>query len=786
MGTLTDFDLRQIRDRFRCRFLVETGTGRGGGVNYARQFDFDHIYSIEISRELATCAAQRFASHKHITILNADSEAGLRDVLARVPKDTPIVFWLDAHFPGADFGLAGYDSETDAVQRLPLQREMELIVSLRRADHDVFLIDDLRIYEDGPFEMGTIGNAGVAIPPDQRGIGFIERLFGTTHTIQRSYTKTGYVIMLPKKVAPAVREVSMAAARDALVCGNIDEAERMAEDIRNAAPTDANALILLAVIARRRRQFDQALTLLGQVVASAPGNAEAHANLGLVHQDLQHFDKAEAALRTALNLAPDTPEIGFNLARLLLSLGRNVEAAATCRRVLNVAPFFIPAHLALATALLQADDKTGAVSTLAQMPPPPHTMADDFIWIVQALAGKGTPPPPDLWKRALSLRPEDAALQLGHAMALGKVGQRDAALEILRRLAARSDATAAFFFELGKMFVSLDAETDAVAAYRHALAIDPSHAAANNNLAMILFLDGNFEEAWEHHEWRFEAKNLPRPHYPGPTLDNAAVGDRTLFLYGEQGLGDNIQFLRYAKILRQQGNRIVLGVRKELTELFKAQDYVDDIITDGETVPPFDFQLPLLSLPRLFRTRLDSVPADIPYLHLPKETLARWGKTRQWLEGIKGPRIGLVWAGNPGHHNDANRSIPTDLFLRLIDSLPYSFMAFQKPWPAGTPRPPGLVDLGTEFNDLTETAAALSYMDLVISVDTSVAHLAGALGRPVWLLLPTPCDWRWTRDGETTPWYPQMRLFRQRQGGNWAEVLECVRGELATLKSRGQ
>ncbi len=590
--------------------------------------------------------------------------------------------------------------------------------------------------------------------------------------------ETGYVVGLPRR--PAEVKPTAAQARDALGRNDIARAEDIARKLHAADPGDSDALVVLGLAARRRGDLSGAHAFLTQAAAAAPRNVEARGNLGLVEQDLGRLAQAEESFRAALAVDPNAPAVLFNLANLLAARDRRPEAIALCRRAIAAAPDLPQARVMLAVLLEQErqdDDAVDALRAAASFPAPVVASARQ---VAAKLAARGVRLPVAIWKLLAQTLPDDPLLRLRLGEALALDGSRAEALTALKGVRALPGATAQQIFESGNALGGLGEDQEAAAAYRSALAADPAHAAAHNNLAMLLFLDGNFEAAWGHHEWRFAAKGLSRPQLPGTGLTTPDIAGKTIFLHGEQGLGDNVQFLRYAKRLHDRGNRILVGVRDELVGLFRAQDYVDAVIGDGGTIPPFDHHCAMLSLPHVFRTSMDSIPADIPYLRVPGQTKAIW-KAR--LAGARGPRIGVAWSGNPVHHNDPRRSISGSLFLATFEDLPVTLISLQKPWPDATARPAGMLDPGSDLGDLADTAAVIDELDLVIAVDTSPAHLAGALGRPLWLLLPSPCDWRWTRTGERTPWYPQARLFRQRTPGDWGEVLRRVRGELLALNA---
>jgi hypothetical protein len=263
-----------------------------------------------------------------------------------------------------------------------------------------------------------------------------------------------------------------------------------------------------------------------------------------------------------------------------------------------------------------------------------------------------------------------------------------------------------------------------------------------------------------------------RPEFPGPCWNGESLAGRTIALHAEQGYGDTFQFVRYASLVARAAGKTVLQVPASVADLVQGLPGVR-VVVQGEPLPRFDFHCPLMSLPRAFGTRLETIPADVPYLRAPAERITKWARR---LGGKTARRIGLVWSGRPEQQNDRNRSVGVAGLLPLLEAWGCAFYGLQKA--ASGPLPGGLTHLGGEFEDFADTAAVISLMDLVISVDTSVAHLAGAMGAPVWLLLPYAADWRWLQDRSDSPWYPTARLFRQARPGDWEsvtrEVLEAL------------
>ncbi len=291
------------------------------------------------------------------------------------------------------------------------------------------------------------------------------------------------------------------------------------------------------------------------------------------------------------------------------------------------------------------------------------------------------------------------------------------------------------------------------------------------------FLMGRLEEAWPEYEWRWQDQNRVPAVFQKPVWKGESLAGRTILVHTEQGFGDSLQFVRYARLLHQRGARVVVTCEKSLVRLFRECPGIEQVVPKGTEVPPFDMHSPLMSLPGILRTGVTTIPADVPYLH-PNQALAEtWRRELQLLPGFK---IGIAWQGSVHHKDDARRSVPLHQFASLAGLAGVRLFSLQVG--PGTKQLDGasfsITPVGERFNDFADTAAAVSALDLVITVDTAIAHLAGALGIPVWVALPVAPDWRWLLDREDSPWYPTMRLFRQRTWGDWSEVFGRITGEL--------
>jgi len=375
------------------------------------------------------------------------------------------------------------------------------------------------------------------------------------------------------------------------------------------------------------------------------------------------------------------------------------------------------------------------------------------------------PPVPEALAQALEKFSEVA---VGCERALGVASEVTGARDNLNHALVR-------LVEIGDALRHEGSNGEAIACYRVALRHDPDCAAAHLALAHSLLLTGNFEQGWEEFEWRWRAGGISPCPFSQPLWDGSPIEGRTILLWAEQGLGDTIQFIRYAALLERGGARVVVECQPGLAGLLETVPGVEKVVPFRSPLPDFDVQAPLQSLPRILCTRLETIPAQVPYLSADPELVERWGPPIAAFEGFK---VGLTWAGNPSQVNDRARSLTLAQLAPLARIPGVALFGLQLGLQAAELHspPPGLIltNLVDESSQISDTAAIIMNLDLVISVDTMVAHLAGALGRPAWTLLSfSPSD-RWLLGREDSPWYPTMRLFRQPRPGDWQSVLERV------------
>jgi len=571
-------------------------------------------------------------------------------------------------------------------------------------------------------------------------------------------------------------------------------------------------------------RLDEAIDALRHAIALTPAFAEAHNNLGNALSGLGRPAEAAASHREALRLRPDFPEAHNDLGGALLALGRPAEAAASCREALRLRPDFPEAHNNLGGAVLALGRPAEAVACCREALRLRPDYADAHSNLGDALGALGRPGEAAAsCREALRLRPDFPAAYSNLGNALRDLGGLEAAAasyrealrlrpdypeahsnlgNTLRDLGRAAEAAASCrealrlrpdypeaHCNLGTALCVLDRSAEAAASYREALRLRPDYPEAHGNLAHVLLLAGRFEEGWKELEWRWTTKHLAASarNFPAPLWNGEPIGDCVILLHAEQGFGDTLQFCRYVPLVAA-GARTVLEVQAPLVRLLSRLPGVMQIVARGESLPEFDLHCPLLSLPRAFGTTLDSIPAATPYLAADPAAAAAWGER---LAGLDGLLVGIVWAGaqRQGWPElvavDRRRSIALDTMAPLGEVAGVTFVSLQKgeaAVQAATP-PHGMAlhDFTADLHDFADTAALIEGLDLVISVDTAVAHLAGALGKPVWLLNRFDTDWRWLLNRDDSPWYPRLRQFRQPSPRDWASVIGAARDALQRL-----
>ena len=386
----------------------------------------------------------------------------------------------------------------------------------------------------------------------------------------------------------------------------------------------------------------------------------------------------------------------------------------------------------------------------------------------------------------LAAQPSHAETHFNRGTTLAKLGrQHDAIAAYDRALALRPNYVKALT-NRGIALQACNRHQESLANLGQVLAIDKDNADAHHNEGLALLTLGDYRRGFEKYEWRWQRSGMPPRRRLGKPLwlGEYPLGRKTILLHAEQGLGDTIHFARYAPLLARTGAKVVLEVQPELTRLLARVEGVAGVVARGEPLPDFDVHCPVGSLPRALRTEPASIPADVPYLTASAERIAKW---RGRIEALPSPRIALAWAGSAAHANDRNRSLALSRLAPLFALEGASFVSIQRELRSEDAellaRTPRLTHIGDELDDFEDTAAVAALVDVVISVDTSVVHLAGAMGRPTWILVPFCPDWRWMLEREDSPWYPTARLFRQPTLGDWDSVVGRVKDALVKFST---
>ena len=589
-------------------------------------------------------------------------------------------------------------------------------------------------------------------------------------------------------IAPADGNIVVSgdAASDALRTGRSPEVRLALVRALEATPDDAELLHLMALACLDGGEFDHAVEWASRAIRQNPQPSylstlgTALLRLGRREEALQVFDKA-------VQLKPDDADLWSQFGNVLVDADRSGDALLCFQHALGLDPRHGEAAFRAGVILNNSRRFDEALTVLDRSAEvrPDHAPTFATRGLVLARLTKYEQAISD-YERAIGLNPNDADACANLGNALRALGRPESALDWYERSLALGPSIASavnravVLTELGRF----DAAGEA---YAFAMQIDPEHPSLVWNFAMYRLWLGDYETGWRGREARWKVGNIADS-YPrlgtAMWLGEAPVEGKTIVVCQDEGAGDTIQFARYIPMLAERGARVILVVIDGLCPLLSRLPGVSHCLAkkQGMVVPPFDFHIAMDSLPLAFGTRLDTVPAPANYLPAPEAH-----RVKAWQDRL-GPhrklRVGLVWSGNPKQSNNRNRAVPFQLLCRLLD-IDACFINLQKDPPPQDVEAlrarSDIVDHRGHLTDFAETAALVSCLDLVITVDTSVAHLASALGRPTWILLAHVADWRWLLDREDSPWYPTARLFRQNENREYGSVVERVRGELAAL-----
>jgi tetratricopeptide (TPR) repeat protein len=532
--------------------------------------------------------------------------------------------------------------------------------------------------------------------------------------------------------------------------GKLADAESIYREVLQRQPNYFDALHLLGVIALQTQHTELGVELIRKAIGLNANVAAAHSDLGVALTELKLPAEALASCNKAIALKPDFAEGYNNRGNALMDLKRPAEALASFDTAIALKPDYAKALNNRGNALLALKCPTEALAS---------------------------------YDRAIALKPDIAEAHNNRGNALTELKRPVQALASYDRAIAQKPDYAEAYYNRGNTLMELNRPAEAVESYDRAIAQKSDYAEAYWNQSLCFLLMGNFEQGLRQYEWR---KKLNEPiavrSYPQPLwLGEENITGKTLFIHWEQGLGDTIQFCRYAKLVETRGAKVIISVQEPLHGLLKQISPTIQIMKSNEEPTDFDYHCPLLSLPLALGTTLETIPAEQQYIKSDEELRAAWSAR---LPPKTKPRIGVVWSGAAGRKNDYNRSMELQEFLPIFspdaDWTCLQKEIREKDFPA-LQQLGRIAFLGDDLLDFNDTAALIDLMDLVITIDTSVAHLAGAMGKAVWILLPYNPDWRWLLDRDDSPLYPSARLYRQQQIGRWAGVIDEVKNQLRSV-----
>jgi tetratricopeptide (TPR) repeat protein len=604
--------------------------------------------------------------------------------------------------------------------------------------------------------------------------------------------------------------------------GRLAEAEARALAVLARQPGHAPTAHLVGVIALARQAVPTAVAFLGKAVALAPDHVESWLDLGAALYRSARMEESASASRVAVGLRPADPRARVNLAAALRGAGRIDEARAEYRRAAVLSPGFAQAWYDLGRLLAQFDGPNLAIDCHRRAAAlRPHDLAARTQLGVALASSLRLEEAEAVFREAARQAPDDARAHNNLSGCLRDLHHYRQADAECRAALALAPAYPEAWANLGNVLTAVDRLDEAVGAYgrardarpdyaevaaglshalivmgrpgeaaaacRQAIAHAPSLAEAHSNLAVALLSLGEFSEGWREYEWRWRVRHrrVAPPTFTEPQWEGQPLDGRTLLLHPEQGFGDQLQFCRYASLAAGQGARVVLTTYPELVRLLSTLQGVDRVIAVGDPLPSFDYHQSVMSLPRVMGTTLDNIPGGVPYLRADAAAAAAW---RRRLEALPGLKVGLVWAGESRAHDyraqavDRRRSVELRR-LRPLLTIPGLRMVSLQMGPAAAqadelPAEVRPLEVMGSVGDFADTAAIVANLDLVISVDTAAVHLAGALGVPVWVMSRFDACWRWLKDRDDSPWYPNVRLFRQKAPAAWDELIENVRQAL--------
>jgi tetratricopeptide (TPR) repeat protein len=595
-----------------------------------------------------------------------------------------------------------------------------------------------------------------------------------------------------KQAVTRLRSAALARADDPTIWFDLGLAQQAAEHPTDAEasyyhvislkPDHAGAWSRLTAVYRRLARWDEAAKSCRRAIELAPNEPELDYALGNILLEQQQWREAAASFRHALAKRPRYPDAFNGLGQALKKARKYEEARSAFEQALALRPRYLEALFNLGTTLQALEHWSEAAlvykTALEIVPSSIEVLGNlgNSLWSAREFAAAAA-----IHRKALALRQDYAPAHnsLGNALlGLKRFAEAKAEFEQALALSPNEPNT---LCNLGNVFLAQNQIDKAIGYYQRALQHEPGFRQAVFNEGLVLLLKGDLRAGLPHYELRWVLKQQaledqpPRENWQG----DLPVDGKTLLVCCEQGLGDTLQFLRYVPLLKARSAKVILRIQETLRPLLLDMPDVTIVSAKDDELPAFDHYCLLLSLPLAFGTDLTTIPNNVPYVQAPATKAAYW---RYRLDRFPGKKIGIVCSGNPQHKNDYNRSCPLAAFKPLAAAAGNTLFLLQKEIrPTDTAvlaDSPEFINLSAELNDFTDTAAIVANLDLVIAVDTSVVHLTGAMGKPVWVVLPFAPDWRWMLDRSDSPWYPSMRLFRQPKPDDWASVMAQVTDEL--------
>lgn len=554
------------------------------------------------------------------------------------------------------------------------------------------------------------------------------------------------------------------------------------ESVLSKSPNYDEALFGKGMALLGNNQLHDALEYFDLAITSNPSFAEAWNNRGNVLRALGEINEALESYNWAIACKAQYADANNNRGIVLSDTNRNVEAIESFKRALCFNPTMHQALNNLARVYCKVELFDLALECCKQALQLKPDYLDAYNNLGNTLAQlKRFDEALECYNILLKSKPDDKFALSNQSVVLAELGRFHEACESAEASIMLDDSFSYAFNNRANSLALLGRYDEAMNDYLKAIKIAPFDTLTHGNKAMFLLSKGDYHEGWEEYEWRLkEDKNSHLSRFSQPIWNGQPLNGKRILLLSEQGLGDTLQFCRFAIVLREMGADVLLQVQPALKTLLVCLGSGIEVISTAEQLPEFDYYRAIMSIPHVLRTEVDTIPKSVPYLYTDEAKLRKW---RNILGVSNKIRIGIVWSGNPDFKNDHNRSMAFTDVISLIseDAEFYCLQKEIRPRDADLlPKQNGLFLIGTDFEDFSDTAAAVELMDIIVTIDTSVAHLAGAMGKPLWLMLPLHADWRWLRERKDSPWYPSARLFRQTKYGDWTDVISEVKEALRT------